>query len=268
MRTKIYALRENGFVRYVGKTTHSLENRLGAHLQDARKGVKSYKCNWIRSLFRKGLAPTITTLEEVEGNGSKAEQEWIAYFKGYGIKLTNGTAGGDGGDTFILKSDLEKQEFRKRMAVITKGRVVSLETRKQTSTTLMGHKPHHTPEGNLKISRALTGRKKPPRSAKHCLHLSIAKQGSTWKQETYRKVHQAWMNKRSYKVTYCEECGKPIRQLVQSGKRFCNTSCSATWRMKQPKVRNRMFWSKEKTIERFNPRRDEQGAIIQLQASA
>ena len=128
MKTKIYALRENGFVRYVGKTNHSLENRLGAHLQESRKGVKSYKCNWIRSLLSKGLSPTITTLEEVEGNGSADEKEWIAYFKGYGIKLTNGTAGGDGGDTFILKSDLEKQEFRNKMSKITKGRVVSVET--------------------------------------------------------------------------------------------------------------------------------------------
>jgi hypothetical protein len=157
MRTKIYALRENGFVRYVGKTNHSLENRLGAHLQDARKGVKSYKCNWIRSMLRKGQAPTITTLEEVGGNGSADEKEWIAYFRSYRIKLTNGTEGGDGGDTFRLKSGLEKQIFRNKMSKITKGRVVSLETRRKIGITLKGHEYHPlTPEGRKRTIEKLT----------------------------------------------------------------------------------------------------------------
>jgi len=92
----IYALRENGFVRYVGKTVKSLECRLGEHLTQARNGFLSHKCNWIRSMLSRGLSPTITVLEKVEGNGSAEERKWIAYFKSYGIKLTNLTDGGEG----------------------------------------------------------------------------------------------------------------------------------------------------------------------------
>lgn len=96
MKTTIYALRENGFVRYVGKTVKSLECRLGEHLAQTRNGYLSHKCNWIRSMLAKGLSPTITTLEKVEGDGCKEERKWIAYFKGYGIELTNLTDGGEG----------------------------------------------------------------------------------------------------------------------------------------------------------------------------
>ena len=47
-------------------------------------------------MLRKNLLPTITLIEEVEGNGYSEEIRWIKYFRDRGIKLVNSTDGGDG----------------------------------------------------------------------------------------------------------------------------------------------------------------------------
>jgi hypothetical protein len=97
MKTNIYALREDHFVQYVGKTKFPLEVRLADHLKEARRGGKNRKCNWIRRMLRQGFAPVITILEVAEGDGCKEEIAWIKYFRDYGIDLTNTAKGGEGG---------------------------------------------------------------------------------------------------------------------------------------------------------------------------
>lgn len=99
MQTKIYALTEvDGEIRYIGKTSGKLEQRLYKHLTEAHNiKEKSYKNNWIRSMLNKGCIPPITLVGEVEGNGNVAEISWIAYGRDEFWRLTNGTLGGDGG---------------------------------------------------------------------------------------------------------------------------------------------------------------------------
>ena len=174
MITLIYALRENGFVRYVGKTRNALEWRLADHLKGAIAGGRTYKYCWIRSMLKRGLAPTITLLEVANGDGNVEERKWIAYFKGYGIKLTNVTDGGDGGGTYWLgtkglgickawnKGQTTPENVKQKIRMSLIGRKVSEETRKKlraawehrappsdatrqkisksVSTSLMGHK--------------------------------------------------------------------------------------------------------------------------------
>jgi hypothetical protein len=96
-KTRIYALRDGHWIRYVGKTKHPLEKRLSGHLVDARNGNKTYKCNWIRSMLLRGQIPRITLLEEVDGDGCKDEIAWIKFFRDGGVDLVNGTDGGEGG---------------------------------------------------------------------------------------------------------------------------------------------------------------------------
>jgi hypothetical protein len=96
MKTKIYALRDDHWICYVGKTIKSLECRLASHLKDARIGNMSHKCNGIRKMLQEGRLPRITLIEVAEGNGSKEEIAWIAYFRSLGIDLWNQTDGGDG----------------------------------------------------------------------------------------------------------------------------------------------------------------------------
>ena len=113
MKTKIYALRdETRYLRYVGKTTRLLTDRLSDHLKDAQKGVKTHKCSWIRSMMRCGLLPSITLIEEADGNGNKEEIKWIKYFRDHGIELVNGTEGGEGWTKGMLHKEGSKEKMR------------------------------------------------------------------------------------------------------------------------------------------------------------
>ena len=88
MKTKIYALRdETRYLRYVGKTSRSLKERLQGHLLSARKGAKNHRCAWIRSMFKRGFLPTITLIAEVDGDGCKEEIAWIKYLKDKGVEM-------------------------------------------------------------------------------------------------------------------------------------------------------------------------------------
>ena len=97
---KIYILKcpFSGSVRYVGKGV-DLRARYRQHLSESRIGrVKSHKCDWIRSVLRKGGKP-ILEVDEIVSPGSswkEAECRRISYYLSLGCNLTNGTTGGDG----------------------------------------------------------------------------------------------------------------------------------------------------------------------------
>jgi hypothetical protein len=81
-KTKIYALcDENGEVRYIGKTSQSLANRMSGHLFDARHGDKVYRSKWIHSMWVKGFVPPMCLIEEVCGDGYDCEVAWIKYYR-------------------------------------------------------------------------------------------------------------------------------------------------------------------------------------------
>ncbi|MFA5377923.1 MAG: hypothetical protein WC455_19390 [Dehalococcoidia bacterium] len=96
MITLIYAIRDNHWIKYVGKTCKALEWRLADHLTGARKGDQSYRGRGLRKMLREGRFPTISLIQVANGYGDKEEKAWIAYFRSYGIKLWNMTDGGDG----------------------------------------------------------------------------------------------------------------------------------------------------------------------------
>lgn len=54
-------------VRYIGRTKNTLSRRLNGHLSKARKGNKSHKNDWIRSILSKGLKPKIAEIKKVSG---------------------------------------------------------------------------------------------------------------------------------------------------------------------------------------------------------
>lgn len=54
-------------VRYIGRTKNTLNRRLNGHLSKARKGNKSHKNDWIRSILSKGLKPKIAEIKKVSG---------------------------------------------------------------------------------------------------------------------------------------------------------------------------------------------------------
>ena len=146
----IYVLKhpETGKVRYVGKTARTLEKRLGEHLRSSKS--YSHRCaNWIKSLQKQGLTPSIELLEKV--NLSELEEKeiaWIKKFREEGLDLTNLTDGGEG--TIGLKRSAES---RKKMSMAHKGKKLSEEHKRSISKALKGRKKH--PGHGTKVSAGL-----------------------------------------------------------------------------------------------------------------
>jgi len=99
-------------VRYIGKTTSPINNRLSAHIYEAKCGIISYKCNWIRKLLQENLHPVAKLIETVSSdNWIEREKYWILNYKKAGHKLTNLTEGGEGATG--IKPTIESIEKRK-----------------------------------------------------------------------------------------------------------------------------------------------------------
>ena len=114
MPVTIYTLEDptTKVVRYIGKTEESLSKRLTKHVYDSKRKI-SHRNNWISSLVKQGLRPTITLLEEVTSERWQLEEKyWIAQFRAWGFDLVNGTDGGEAvykkGETFIQKYGEER----------------------------------------------------------------------------------------------------------------------------------------------------------------
>lgn len=96
MIIKIYGLicPEEKRVMYIGKTSLSLNRRLGLHINKASKGITK-KDKWITTVLNKNLKPEIVLLEDTElEQCDKLEKDWILMF---GVEnLVNGNNGGGG----------------------------------------------------------------------------------------------------------------------------------------------------------------------------
>lgn len=122
MRTKLYGLFDpkTGALRYIGKTGLLLRVRLNCHVSKAKKG-RNHLHNWIRKVGR----PVIELLEEVEGSGSEAEVQMIAFARLMKTPLVNYTAGGEAGAVGYKHTD----EARLRMRLAKLGKRQSEEHR-------------------------------------------------------------------------------------------------------------------------------------------
>jgi hypothetical protein len=130
----IYGLCEpiTGALRYVGKTSKPLQQRVRTHLKDARKKT-DHKCRWIQSLVRSGLVPDAFVIEEVDGSGDEEEIHHIAQFRSIGCDLVNYAPGGRG-------VTAHSEETKRRIGDANRGAVVSDETRLKISTAGKGRK--------------------------------------------------------------------------------------------------------------------------------
>ena len=97
IKTQIYILRSAaGEVRYVGKTSRTLRERLSQHISDARRGHNDHRSRWIRCSMRLGTLPVIEAIETCDNDGSDSERRWIALYRSSGARLVNTTDGGEG----------------------------------------------------------------------------------------------------------------------------------------------------------------------------
>ena len=96
---KIYTLTDpnSNLVRYVGRTTEKLYNRLSKHINEREK-AKNHRCHWINKLYKMGLKPIIELIDECDTHNECIflEKYWISQFKNWGFNLVNETDGGEG----------------------------------------------------------------------------------------------------------------------------------------------------------------------------
>lgn len=65
----------DGQLRYVGLHQGRLQKRLNEHLCKARKGVKLYVYDWMRSVLKEGLEPEIEILQTCDSIEEMRESE-------------------------------------------------------------------------------------------------------------------------------------------------------------------------------------------------
>ena len=158
--TYIYGLIDprDGQLRYVGKANDP-EHRLYMHM------AEKYRCHrtaWIAGLKSNGLAPELCIIAVVADTEWEAQERYyIAYYRGLGCDLVNGTDGGDG-----LHNPTA--EVRQKISKANKGRIHihSPETLRKLSDAMKGRGPaigHPvSQETRDKIGNFHRGRKRSP----------------------------------------------------------------------------------------------------------
>ncbi len=188
-------------IRYVGKTTGSLQKRLKQHLSASSLRWKSHKNHWVKELTVLGLRPLIEEAEVFDSQKAMDEGEkfYISYFKSLGFKLTNSTDGGEGlspgfKHTAETKTKMQAShagkkkapfsaEHKRNIAIARARQVCTSETRAKMSAAHTGKK--HSEDTKAKMSRAALGKKK---SENHRVALSVSCLGRKISLETKSKM--------------------------------------------------------------------------------
>lgn len=216
----IYVLKDpvSGEVRYVGKTSTTLEARLKSHLGYTAKNHRSF---WLNSLKIKNLKPTIELIEKCTiTDWQEREIYWIQYYKDSGAKLTNSTSGGLGAYQLIPekrnkviaanKGKKLSEEHKRKISEANKGKVVSDDTRKKQSISRKNRLPA-TQETRIKISEANKGKK---RSTETCAKISILHKGSKRSDEARAKMSLA-QSKRKHTEESKAKISEALRNRVR-----------------------------------------------------
>jgi hypothetical protein len=136
-------------IRYVGYTK-SPKKRIWEHIRDVKKGIKTYKCDWIRNLMSKNCEPILEIISEFESHDKVLFEEirLIKEFKELGYKLTNLTDGGDGQNGVKLRKDHpvimwnkgkeKSEETKRKISEANKGKKLSSEHREKLSKAKIG----------------------------------------------------------------------------------------------------------------------------------
>lgn len=162
-------------VRYVGKTTRAIDDRLKEHVETANF-TKDYRATWIRSVYRNGSRVSAVplcyalSLEHLD----QVERDCIAQWRRFGARLTNLTEGGTGWTAGMRHSDEAKRKMSEKARAVV-------------------HAPH-SPERKAKISASLI-RKKHTRgvqkSIDHRTKISLSLKGRPLTESQKRNIAAA-----------------------------------------------------------------------------
>jgi len=166
--------------RYVGYTGVGLVNRIKRHLQEARRGVRTHKCNWLRELIAEGLAPLSQVIEEVSDSWQGRERFWIAHYR-ESESLVNESDGGDGSPGHAVS-----ESARATLSAKLRGRVVPEDQKRRMSEVLRGKKK--SPEHVAKLTGV-------ERSEATRRRMSEARKGWKYSDHTRQKISETLRSK-------------------------------------------------------------------------
>jgi hypothetical protein len=181
MLATIYGLHHptTGELRYIGKTTESLERRMSAHRRDAKSLRRRHVYNWWRSLEGE---PVLRVLAQCQASAAGSmERTLIAAFRAKGARLTNLTDGGEG-----VPGRVCSPETRAKMSASNVGKKRTAETRARISAAQKGRV--HSAERRAKNSAANKGKKL---TEEHKARISAAQKGKRHSAETRAKIGAA-----------------------------------------------------------------------------
>lgn len=157
--------------RYIGITIKSLQVRLTHHCGKNENKTRTHRTNWVKSLLECGKRPKIILIEEVVGWKNACEREiyWIQFYKDIGLKLCNGTLGGDG----TLGATLT-EEHKAAISKAQTGKIVSEKTRKKLSELNAGE---NHPLWGKNLPEEVKEKMRKPKSPDAVANISAAKVG-------------------------------------------------------------------------------------------
>jgi group I intron endonuclease len=219
--TYIYTLSDGEKIRYVGKTKF-ITKRYQSHINES-KNKRTYKEKWINNVLLNNGKIVLEILDICDDDVSnEIESYWINQMKCWGFNLVNLTIGGDGNSPMLGKkhtkeskikmSEVAKNqnrkiggwnkglkmsdEFKQKVRVSSKGRVVSDETRKKISDKLKGYRRGPmSEETKLKISISKQKKESPNKGKKYSdeirKKMSISKLGKKRTKESIEKQSES-----------------------------------------------------------------------------
>ncbi len=118
---KIYTLEHpiTQEIRYVGKTTQTLNRRCNGHIS---KRSNAHVTCWVKSLKKQNLFPKIQLLDEVDYQiWAETEKYWISQLRTWGFNLCNHSDGGESGREGVSLTQAQKDY----LSVLNTGRTMS-----------------------------------------------------------------------------------------------------------------------------------------------
>lgn len=223
MITHIYALCDHlNRVRYVGKTTKPVTQRLLKHIQNAKAGERTHKGNWLRTCISEGYRPRVVILETVGGTGDKDEQKWIAHFRQVGNDLVNATDGGEGTPGIIFDQN-HKDKISKALRGIRRSEETRERIRAARAAQPPPHTTPHTVETRLKIKKKL----KDPAIRRLIGAANKGRKKSLCEIEKIRNTNkQNWRNP-EYRLRMLAYSGVKVR-CVETGVVYASMTAAAT----------------------------------------
>jgi len=237
----------NGKV-YIGQTAQSLRERKAQHLNYAKRGDGFYFHRAINKYGTSGFTWTRVSLCSSKAEADRKEIALIALLR---TKVPDGYNLTDGGEGVLglicseetrakkskaLKGHKPSEETKAKLSEAKMGNTNSLgfkhteETRAQRSKTLkmawairkQNGTGKHTLEAKAKISKALTGRKKPPLSEETKAKISRAGKGKKRSDETKDRMSKS---RKGFKHT--EETKAKMRGIIKTDEHRANLSIAA-----------------------------------------